>query len=246
MRMQGSAKIQSSWCGDSRQARGSGPAMGEPASLGDAHFWIGCLAVVSGYTAFAAAKGRRTHRIAGKVFVISMLLLTASGLWLSIARGVLFTVFLSAIAFHAVATGWAAACLGRRLGGALTRTAPVLSGGIALGAVYGGMLAAAAPTGMLNGLPPGAFYLVAGVGGVVCVLDVLFAFANRPSQQRLITRHLWRMGFSFFLATGIFFFGNNHVLPAALRTPPLLSVPVLAVVLWTLVYAVRTRFASPP
>ena len=218
--------------------------MSEPELLGDAHFWIGCLAIAAGFTAFAVRKGNAVHRAAGATFVITMLLLAASGVWLSIARDILFTVFLSAIAFHAVATGWAAAALEKPLCRLATKASPVLSGAIVLGAAHGGVLAAAAPGGMLNDLSPGAFYTVAGTGFILFVYDIAFALAKHPSEQRRLTRHLWRMGFSFFLATGIFFFGNNHVLPELLRTPALLSAPVMAVVLWTLFYAFRVRFSK--
>lgn len=218
--------------------------MSEPALLGDAHFWIGCVAIAAGFTAFAARKGKTAHPCTGAVFVAAMALLTASGLWLSLAREILFTVFLSAIAFHAVASGWAAAAMEKKIGRVWTKTSPIFSGAIVLGASYGGMRAAAAPGGMLNDLPPAAFFTVAGVGFFILTCDIIFALARNPSEQRRLTRHLWRMGFSFFLATGIFFFGNNHVLPETLRKPALLSAPVIAVVLWTAFYAFRTRFSK--
>lgn len=218
--------------------------MSEPALLGDAHFWIGCISIIAGFTAFAARKGNAVHRAAGVIFIVAMVLLTASGLWLSIAREILFTVFLSAIAFHAVATGWAAAALEKPFGRLTTKVSPALSGSIVLGAVYGDMRAAAAPSGMLNDLPPGAFYTVAGISFFIFVFDIVFVLAEDPAEQRRLTRHLWRMGFSFFLATGIFFFGNNHVLPEMLRMPVFLSAPVIAVVLWTLFYTFSTRFSK--
>ncbi|MEM6746015.1 MAG: hypothetical protein AAF608_01200 [Pseudomonadota bacterium] len=216
--------------------------MGEPSFLGDAHFSVGCVCVVSGLAAFAARKGTRVHRAAGQLFVATMALLTASGLWLSIARDILFTVFLSALAFHAFVSGWGAVISTRPLGQTIERAAPFVSALIAIGALCGGLCAAATPEGLLNDLPPAAFYAAAGISGVMCVLDTLFALKRPRSEQRRLTRHLWRMGFSFFLATGIFFFGNNHVLPAALRTPLFLSAPVLAVIIWTALYALRTRF----
>ncbi|MEO1243462.1 MAG: hypothetical protein AAFX54_16250 [Pseudomonadota bacterium] len=90
----------------------------------------------------------------------------------------------------------------------------------------------------------GAFYTVAGIGFIIFIYDLVFAFAEGPTEQRRLTRHLWRMGFSFFLATGIFFFGNNHVLPEMLRIPMFLSAPVIAVIMWTLFYALSTRFSK--
>ena len=216
--------------------------MTEPDMLGDLHFWIGCGAIIAGFAAFAARKGEGLHRKAGTLFVVCMGLLALSGFWLSLAREILFTVFLSAISFHALITGWAAARRRSVLCRWISRLAPIASGLVVLGAVAGGMMAGASPDGALNGLPPAAFYFVGFVSAVLCGLDILYALMPAPTLRVRLTRHLWRMGFSFFLATGIFFFGNNHVLPEFLRTPWFLALPVLAVVAWTAFHAVRTRF----
>jgi len=219
--------------------------MSEPEYLGSIHFWIGCFCLVSGFVAFAARKGRRVHRMAGWVFALSMILLCLSGLWLSLAREILFTIFLSLIALHAVVTGGAAAQLASQAGRWITRSAPIASGALTVGAVLGGFQAAAAPGGALNGLAPNAFYVLAGVGALLCVFDARFVLTPSPPDSRRLTRHLGRMGFSFFLATGIFFFGNSHVLPEVLRAPAILATPVVVVVAWTLIYGVRTRLRAP-
>ncbi|WP_420431245.1 hypothetical protein [Hyphobacterium sp.] len=216
--------------------------MTEPDLLGDLHFWIGCGAIIAGFTAFASRKGEGVHRKAGTLFVVCMGLLALSGLWLSLAREILFTVFLSAISFHALITGWAAAGHHSVPCRWISRMAPLASGLVVLGAAAGGMMAGASPGGVLDDLPPEAFYFLAFVSAVLCGLDVLYARMPAPNHRARLTRHLWRMGFSFFLATGIFFFGNNHVLPEILRAPFFLTLPVLAVASWTIVYAVRTRF----
>ncbi|GJL97824.1 MAG: hypothetical protein DHS20C06_16410 [Hyphobacterium sp.] len=216
--------------------------MTEPELLGTLHFWIGCGAIIAGFAAFAARKGKNLHRKAGTLFVVAMGLLAISGLWLSLAREILFTVFLSAISFHALITGWAAAKSRFVLCRWISRLAPLASGLIVLGAAAGGMIAGASPDGALDGLPPAAFYGLALVSAVLCGLDIHYALISAPALRARLTRHVWRMGFSFFLATGIFFFGNNHVLPEILRTPWFLALPVLAVVVWTVFHAVRTRF----
>lgn len=217
--------------------------MTEPALVSMLHFVVGCAAVATGFAALALRKGATSHRATGAVFLIAMTLLTASGLWMSLSRGILFTVFLSGIAFHAFLTGWSAAALARPVGRLVTRAAPYLSGAIATGAVVGGAIAANAPGGLLNDLPPAAFFSLAAVAVIICAADIVFTNAASPSDQRRITRHAWRLGFSLFLATGIFFFGNNHVLPAELRTPLFLATPVVMVVVWTLYHSLRTRFA---
>jgi uncharacterized membrane protein len=216
--------------------------MTEPELLGNLHFWIGCGAIIAGFAAFTSRKGESLHRQAGTLFVVSMGLLAISGLWLSLAREILFTVFLSAIIFHALITGWAAAKSRSVMCRWISRLAPIASGLIVLGAAAGGMIAGASPDGALDGLPPAAFYGLAGVSAALGGLDIFYALIPAPMLRARLMRHLWRMGFSFFLATGIFFFGNNHVLPEILRTPWFLSLPVLAVVVWTATHAVRTRF----
>lgn len=218
--------------------------MTEPELLGDFHFWIGCGAIIAGFAAFAARKGEGVHRKAGTLFVICMGLLAFSGLWLSLVREILFTVFLSAVSFHALITAWAAARSRARLSRWISRLAPLASGLIVVGAVAGGMMAGASPDGLLNDLPPAAFYLLAFVSAGLCGLDIHYARLSAPALRVRLTRHLWRMGFSFFLATGIFFFGNNQVMPESLRTPWFLALPVLAVVVWTAVHAVRTRYGQ--
>ena len=163
---------------------------------------------------------------------------------MSIARNILFTVFLSLIAFHAFSSSWSAAAHTNRFAIFLTRFSPYLSASIMAGAIIGGLVAAAAPGGVLNDLPPGAFYIVGCVSGLFFIFDFIYARSTAPSDHRRLTRHGWRMGFAFFLATGIFFFGNNHVLPEALRTPAFLSAPVLVVMFWTLYYSIKARFFS--
>lgn len=79
--------------------------MSEPPLVAQAHFLVGCASIIAGFVAFAAPKGRRVHRAAGLIFLTSMLILCASGLWMSLVRQISFTVFLSWIAAHAVISG---------------------------------------------------------------------------------------------------------------------------------------------
>jgi len=216
--------------------------MSEPSLLGQIHFWIGCAAIIAGFAAFTAKKGHELHIASGRIFVISMTLLAISGLWLSIIREILFTVFLSALAFHLIITAWASAAHKNSAALFITKISPLVSGALCGGALWGAWLANASPQGLLNDLPPGAFLTIAATAFVIAAFDFAFARAGEKQSQRRIARHLWRMGFAFFLATGIFFFGNNHVLPETLRHPAFLSIPVLAVVIWTAFFAVKLRF----
>ena len=64
------------------------------------------------------------------------------------------------------------------------------------------------------------------------------------SATQRLSRHLWRMCFAFFIATGSFFLGQQDVLPQALRGSPILFVLAFAPFALMLFWLVRVRFSK--
>jgi hypothetical protein len=64
------------------------------------------------------------------------------------------------------------------------------------------------------------------------------------SGKRRIARHLWRMCFGWFIATGSFFLGQQQVFPAWLRGSPVLLVPALLPLVLLIFWMIRVRFTS--
>jgi hypothetical protein len=75
-------------------------------------------------------------------------------------------------------------------------------------------------------------------------LDLKFIIRGKLSATQRISRHLWRMCFAFFVATGSFFFGQQDVLPQAVRGSPILVVLALAPIALTLFWLVWVRFSK--
>ncbi|MEO7383913.1 MAG: hypothetical protein ABIU18_03180 [Novosphingobium sp.] len=208
-----------------------------------AHLLTGLLAVSAGAAALVLPKGAPLHRYCGRVFAICMLLLCVSGLYLSLTRSILFTVFLSLLALHAVLTGWASAARRSAFSIQIESVGLILITFNAAAAGIGGWAATVADSGLINGLPATAFFTLAVISALLMIADLRAKYVQSTRRQR-IARHLWRMGFALLIATTIFFFGNNHVLPEVLRSTALLSVPVLGVLMVTAGWWGYVRFAG--
>jgi hypothetical protein len=59
----------------------------------------------------------------------------------------------------------------------------------------------------------------------------------------MTARHLWRICFAFFIATGSFFLGQQDVLPQAVRGSPILFVLAFAPFALMLFWLARVRFS---
>ena len=95
--------------------------------------------------------------------------------------------------------------------------------------------------------PPGPFALFA--LGAICLGaglgDLRFVLRGTLSPTQRIRRHLWRMCFAFFIATGSFFLGQQKVLPQAWHGSPVLLVLAFAPFALMLFHLVRVRAARP-
>jgi len=71
--------------------------------------------------------------------------------------------------------------------------------------------------------------------------DVRLARAGGIEGRPRLRRHLWRMCMALFIASLSFFIGQADEIPAAIRIPALLAVPVVAVPLTVLSWLCRLR-----
>ena len=204
------------------------------------HIAAGMLALPSGTIAIAARKGGRLHARAGTCFFGAMLVLGVTAAMLEPFRTpVPGSPIGGIVVCYFVATSWMAA---RRRDGRPGRFEYVAcAAALGLGALmlYGAFTGAGStPVGR------GPVFAMSGLVLLAGLLD-LNAILRAPltTVQRL-SRHLWRMCFAFFIATGSFFLGQQDVLPAAVRGSPLLFIlafaPFAAMAFWL----VRVRFGK--
>lgn len=208
------------------------------------HVCAGILGLLSGAVAISFRKGSRGHRVAGNVFVISMLCMATAATCLAIMKSQITNVVGGVLTFYLVGTGWATA---RRRDG---KIGPFDWGALLFALVVGaslvtfGIEAAHSPAGLQYGYPPAMYFTMGSVALLAAAGDIrMLARGGIFGVQRLM-RHLWRMCLALFFATGSFFLGQQQVFPEFLRQTNLLFVPAFLPLLLLIFWLIRVRYAN--
>lgn len=205
------------------------------------HIAAGSLALVAGAVAMAARKGGRVHRAAGVAFVAAMVAMGLLGATMAALKPDRVSVTAGLLATYLVGT----ALLTVRFDTARARRwlGAFMTLGLALGLAdtAWGVQALGSAHGRLDGMPYPIYFVFGCVALAGGLGDARVLLAGMPQGAARLTRHVWRMGFAMFIATGSFFLGQADEFPAALRIPAVMFPPVLLVVGHTLYWLVRLR-----
>jgi len=204
------------------------------------HIAAGLLALPSGALAVAARKGGRFHARAGTCFFASMLVLGVTASILEPFRAIPGSPISGLFVCYFITTSWVAA---RRRDGT-TGKFEILACAAALGLAallaWGGLTGTTTPAGR------GPVFAFAGLCLLAGLLDLNAILRARLTPVQRISRHLWRMCFAFFIATGSFFLGQQDVLPRAVQGSPILFVlafaPFAVMAFWLVRVRIGTRF----
>lgn len=208
----------------------------------NAIMWIhiagGITALAAGTVAVAARKGSGIHGLAGTWFFGAMLVLGITASILGPAKAPPDSPVGGIMVCYFVATSWVAA---RRRDGTTGRfeiVACAAALGMAALMAWGGMTGATTPAGA------GPVFALAGVCLVAGLLDLNAILRRKLTPIQRLSRHLWRMCFAFFIATGSFFLGQQDVLPPAVRGSPILLALAFAPFAVMAFWLVRLRYAK--
>jgi hypothetical protein len=210
------------------------------------HIAGGLVALASGTVAVAVRKGGSLHARFGTGFVVAMFVLGVTAAILEPLKTPPESPVGGVMVCYFVATAWMAARRRSGVPGRFEQLACAAILLIALAMIAKGVQLALSPVPPTA--PPGPFALFA-IGGF-CLLaglgDLRFVLRGALSRTQRLTRHLWRMGFAFFIATGSFFLGQQQVLPQAVRGSPWLFALAFAPFALMLFWLVRVRMTARP
>jgi hypothetical protein len=213
------------------------------------HFAAGLVSIVAGTIALSVAKGGRLHKQSGLVFTWGMVILGLTAVGIGMYENRPGQVFAGLIVAYLVVTAMTTvkplAGFGQRIDVALM----VLAFGFAALSLYGGVNEWLDPNVKVVGrprvVPPligGSVILLAAIG------DLRAIRAGGLRGSRRLARHLWRMCFALFVATGSFFLGQMKFIPEPVRIVPVLLVlafaPILFLIYWMWRVRVRGRLSG--
>lgn len=225
------------------------------------HALAGTAGLLGGWIAIATRKGGTLHRRLGLVFVGAMLAMGLSAVGISLYEG-MRNVTAGAAAAYLVFTAWTTV---RPLPGnerrmnAVLLLLPLL---FAIGGFMQGIAALDRPGKQIEGVPAGMHFFLATVFSLAAIGDIRMIRVGRITGARRVARHLWRMCFALFIASGSFVaqLVRMPFMPASMRSLPVilfLSAGPLVVLLYWMwrvrlrknlrgILTATTREAAPP
>lgn len=184
------------------------------------HIVMGTTSILSGGAALLFRKGEGPHRAAGTVFFLAMLAMAGSASIVAVLRWQTLNIVAATLTLYMVATAWHAAKRQDGRAGVFEFAAAFVALAVAANAFVLGSIG--------NKTADPIFYIFAGIAALSAVLDWSVSVRSISGAHR-IARHLWRMCFAMFVATGSFFLGQQKIMPEWMRGSPLLFVPVVLV-----------------
>ena len=204
------------------------------------HVAAGCAAILAGAAALSVAKGERLHRKFGTAFFVAMLVMGAFATVLSVLRQP-GTIRGSIFAMYLVASAWATVKRPEGTLGRLETVAFLVAAGCAVGELMLGLVAARSPNGRFLGYPFPLYLVLGSIVALAAIGDLRMILRGGISGTARIARHLWRMCFALFFATGSFFIGQQKVMPAFMHGSPILVVLGIAPLMFMIYWLWRIR-----
>jgi hypothetical protein len=214
------------------------------------HVGGGAVGLGSGLVAAIARKGGFLHRRAGRVFVVSMLVMATFAAYLAVAvPDQIVNLFIGTFAFYLVATAWLTVRrregrigLSERIGlfVALCLCAPFAILSFQLAAGFSPSFKSAVP---FKGAVLIAIYGFTFVLALTVIGDAKVVLAGGISGRQRIARHLWRMCVGLTLATGSAFTnGFARLLPGPYHVPLIFFFPQFLPLGLLVFWMIRLRY----
>lgn len=207
------------------------------------HIGGGTVGLLAGVVALLAKKGGGLHRSAGAAFVVAMLVMSGIGGIVAPFLHDRISTVAGFMTFYLIFTAWLTA---RRREGVspLERLGLVVAIGGVISMATLSWLALHTPERTLDGAPPQAFFIFGAVSTIAAFGDLKLVLRGGISGAQRIARHVWRICFGLFVASGSLFLGQMQMFPKWFSTSPAPYVLALAPLPFLLFWMLRVRLSK--
>ncbi|MEA2765401.1 MAG: hypothetical protein QOK07_1805 [Gemmatimonadaceae bacterium] len=208
------------------------------------HIIAGSIAIIAGFISVFAVKGLKLHRKSGIVFVYAMVILSLTGAVIATVRHQPPNIIGGSLAFYMVITALLTVRSRDERSRSIDVAVLIIGITVSAAAIKIGVDAMNGATATMKGVPYGMMFLFGTVALLAAAGDVRMIRAGGLQGAQRIARHLWRMCFSLFIASGSFFLGQAKVIPKPIRILPLLAIPAILPLVLMLYWLARVLFTN--
>lgn len=180
-----------------------------------AHIGGGTIGLVSGVVASLSRKGRKLHRLAGKIFFISMFVCYLIGALVSpfLAQEQRLNTVAAVLSLYLLITAFRAANRTVFIASIEEKISLAIGGIILLFSCLFLYIGSQHPQGLIDGVPSDTFVMFIVFISLAIIGDINALIRKKLSAKARIVRHVWRICLSFFIAAGSTFFGQAKFFP---------------------------------
>ena len=174
------------------------------------HILGGTVGLLSGTAAMFFRKGSPRHVLAGRIFVASMLTMAVGAVYLGIVKHQPNNVGGGILTFYLIGTAWLTA---RRSAGETSKldwAALLIPSVLGVLTWINGVSVVRSGATSQAGVPVGMIFFMGSVELLAAAGDVRMLIRGGVLGTKRIARHLWRMCFGLFIASGSFFLGPSN------------------------------------
>jgi len=206
------------------------------------HICAGSLGLLSGTVAIAVRKGSCNHVVSGIVFSVSMLILGATGAYIAYTKSQPGNIIGGLLTLYMIATAWMAARRRDVRTGIFDWVALPFALCVGTACIVYGVKAANGETH--DGVPAGMDFFLGFIILLAAAGDIRMLVRGGISGAKRIARHLWRMCFGLFIASGSFFMGRQRIFPEFVRQSNVLIILTILPLLLLVFWLIRVRFTN--
>jgi hypothetical protein len=174
------------------------------------HICAGTLGLLSGTAALSFRKGSSRHVLAGKVFVASMLTMSVGAVYLGIVKHQPNNVGGGILTFYLILTAWLTARRGDRQTSRFDWLLLLIPLALGILGWTSGIKALRTHEDLPGGVPVGMHLFMASIALLAATGDTRMLLRGGVLGTQRVVRHLWRMCFGLFIASGSFFLGPSN------------------------------------